>query len=100
MKCPKCDSDMFLAYTEAPRLQTLAVWVCTRCYYEQAVRRKRPLKLEYDCAFCGNPFRHIQTDDHTPLAELICQQCADGMGIELQTHPDDPENEDNPFSIC
>lgn len=56
--------------------------------------------MKYRCAFCGKDFQHIHTDDHTPLAELICPKCCKKFGIEVQTHPDNPENEDNLFSGC
>ena len=48
--------------------------------------------MKYLCAFCHKHFEHVQTPDHTPLAELICLPCAKKMSIEVQTHPEDDEN--------
>lgn len=50
--------------------------------------------MKYLCAFCHKHYEHEQTDDHTPLAKLICRPCAKKMHIELQTHPDDPEDDE------
>jgi len=46
------------------------------------------------CSFCYKHFEHTQTDDHSPLAELICPKCCKKMGIEVQTHPKDPEDDE------
>jgi len=56
--------------------------------------------MKYRCAYCGKDYEHTQTDDHTPLAELICPLCCKKMGIEVQTHPPEPENDDEPFWGC
>jgi len=56
--------------------------------------------MEWLCAFCHKTWVCIITKDHTPLAKLICPNCCKKMGIEVQTHPLEPENEDNPFSGC
>jgi len=100
MKCPKCEANMFLVHIDQPLGQTLVLWVCPDCHHERPPRRHRRLKLQYLCAFCHKLYAHIQTSDHTPLAELICPKCAKEMHIELKTHPDEPENEDNSFSSC
>ena len=47
--------------------------------------------MKYLCAFCHKHFELEYTDDHTPLAKLICLPCAKKMGIEVQTHPDNPD---------
>jgi len=56
--------------------------------------------MKYLCSFCYKHFEHTQTDDHTPLAELICKPCAKKMGIELQTHPEDPEDDESNSFGC
>jgi len=56
--------------------------------------------MKYRCAFCGKDFHLVMTDDHTPLAELICPKCCEKMDIEVQTHPPDDKNDNNPFFCC
>lgn len=56
--------------------------------------------MKCTCAFCGIVYHHIHTPDHTPLAKLICPKCRKRMGIEVQTHPDDPEDDDVAYFGC
>lgn len=56
--------------------------------------------MKYICAFCRKQYYLKLTDDHTPLATLICPGCAHGMGIEVQTHPPEPEDDNDGFSRC
>ena len=100
MKCPKDNAQMQAAYIDRLKHKAVLVWICPECYHETRVPTLHPLRLKYLCAFCHEHYSHVQTEDHTPLAKLICPTCAKKMSIELQTHPDEPENEDSPFSGC
>ena len=100
MKCPKCKTEMLLGWLEQKDHATLVVWVCPDCHHEKKTHRRQSVRTEYLCAFCHGYYHHTQTEDHLPIAELICPPCAKNMHIDLQTHPNEPENEDNPFPSC
>lgn len=100
MKCPKCTTLMFLGWLERKNHATLVVWVCPNCGGEKKTPQRQWAEQEYLCAFCHEYYHHTHTEDHLPIAKLICPPCAKKMHIELQTHPKDPENEDNPFFGC
>jgi len=100
MKCPKCKKDMFLGWLEPDDHEPLAAWICPTCPNEYYAPTKEYTERTYNCAFCGKPYKHVQTDDHTPLAELIDPECAKKMGLELQTHPPNSENDKDTFSGC
>jgi len=100
MKCPKCNIGMMLQYTRTDHGDDYAVWACSNCQYGLTTLNGKEVPWDYLCAFCHEHYFHIQTDDHTPLAELICPKCAKKMGIEVQTHPDEPEDEENVAFGC
>ncbi len=54
----------------------------------------------YICAYCTDEFDLDYTDDHTPLARLICPVCCKKHGIEVQTHPPDDEEAEDGFYGC
>ena len=100
MKCPKCNAAMLLQMRWPIDGRDCECWECPNCHNDLATLDGQPVKWDYLCAFCHHKYFHVQTEDHTPLAELICPKCAKKMDIEVQTHPDNPENEDNLFSGC
>ena len=98
MKCPKDKAQMQAAYVEREKHAANLVWICPECYHETREPAVQPLKLKYLCAFCHEYYSHIQTGDHTPLAKLVCPECAKKMGLELQTHPPEEDcDDDAPF---
>jgi uncharacterized protein (DUF983 family) len=100
MNCPKDNAKMQAAYIDRKDHKAALVWVCPKCYHETRIPTSHPLKLKYLCAFCHERYSHVQTEDHTPLATLVCPHCAKKMGLELQTHPDNPEDAENPYVGC
>ena len=100
MKCPKCSHANPPIYIDGPEDDKYVFYACADCGHEYTRDYGRSGPKTYRCAFCGKDFQHVQTEDHTPIAELICPKCAKKMDIEVQTHPDNPENEDNLFSSC
>jgi len=93
MKCPDCKKDMYVGWLAPNDNAHIPAYMCPSCDYRGSTPAGREKERLYHCAFCSKPYKHIQTDDHTPLAELICPKCAKKMGIEVQTHPDDPEDD-------
>lgn len=100
MKCPNDNKEMLFGWQEQENDATQLVWVCPQCRHEHRAPLRRWAEQEYLCAFCQEYFHHTHTEDHTPLAKLICPKCAKKMHIELQTHPDEPENGSNAFFGC
>ena len=94
MKCPICHTDMFLAFLEPEDQRPFTAWICPECDWGRAYPTENTVERLYHCAYCTKEYKHIQTDDHTPLAELICPVCAKALDLELQTHPFDPEDDE------